>query len=285
MEPFRRSERDNENVSCWACGARGRLLAPSVHESLLACTSCGFAFQAQRDKTSLRELYHDAYFARYHEGRAYADARESRKVEAQVRLSLVRQYRTRGRLLEVGSASGHFLDAARRAGFEVLGVEPGETMARAARMRFGVEVVDGVLDEVELGSETFDVACAWHVLEHLITPVEPLQRIRESLRTGGYLLVEVPNFGSQRALREGAAWRLLDLRHHVGHYSPASLSALLTRAGFAWSTCYTAPWAEYVRAPRSLLSHAKQAVVLRGWPASAHPWKHELLRGVARTLG
>jgi SAM-dependent methyltransferase len=185
-------------------------------------------------------------------------------------------------LVEVGSATGHFLAAGRRAGFEVVGIEPATGMAAVARERFGVEVLEVPLEEADLGAGRFDVACAWHVLEHVPQPLEPLERILRSLRPGGWFLLEVPNAGSVRARREGPLWGQLDLAHHVAQYSPRSLRVLIERAGFQEVQLTTVPGAVYRRWPRALASYAKQSVVVRGWPAGEHPAKHELLRGVAR---
>lgn len=266
-------------ASCWACGARAgpdEALPP-----LYRCRSCGLGFQPQRTAADVRARHDDAYFSGYGGRGDYLDP-DQREHEAQIRVRLVRRHVGGGRLLELGSAAGHFLAASRRAGFETLGIEPATEMAAIARERFGAQILEVALEEADLPPGRFDVACAWHVLEHVPQPLESLQRILRSLRPGGSLLLEVPNADSVRSRRDGPLWGHLDLAHHVAQYTPRSLRALLERAGFQDVELTTVPGAVYRRWPRALASYVKQSVVLRGWPAGEHPAKHELLRGVAR---
>ena len=284
------AERAAGGLVCWACGSGDVEEASEFRPVVLArCRRCGFLFQPDRSFADVRALYGDDYFDAYPtgagEGReeAYAEQDEARHFEAHVRVQLLHEIAIRaGRLLEIGAAAGHFLAAAHGAGFEVLGVEPSPGTAARGRERFGVEILAGYVEEIELPPSSFDVACAWHVVEHLADPVTPLRRVRIALRPGGVFVAEVPNVESVRARRERAAWGPLDPAHHVGFYGPRSLRALLERCGFDVERVYTVAFGVYRPPLRRTLSHAKQALVLRGSPFGTHPWKHELLRVVAR---
>lgn len=249
---------------------------------MAACPSCGLLFQASRSSGELHQLYDEAYFAEYDSSGSYAAAVRARVYEANVRLRLVQRSHTRGRMLEVGSATGFFLRAARSAGFEVVGIEPSEEAAALARRLALVEVHANSVEDISLPEREFDVVCGWHVLEHIANPLSTLHRLRRAIAPAGVALFEVPNFQSVRGQRERLAWRLLQPTHHVAQYGPRSLAQLLARAGFDDVEVETVPWAVYRRWPRSVASYLKQAVVLRSWPAGPHPAKHELLRAVAR---
>lgn len=223
-------------------------------------------------------MYDAAYLASHGLG---AEAAPDRMFDAAVRLRLVQRHARNGRLLEVGSGGGYFLAAAAEAGFEVVGLEPAAEVARDVAARLGVPVHTASLEDAVLEPGSFDVVCAWHVIEHLVDPLAALAKLRPALRAGGCVLAELPNFGGVRARREGERWPPLDLAHHVGQYGPRSLRALLGRAGFTDIDVTTVPFATYRRPARALLSHAKHAAILRGWPAGSHPWKHDLLRAVA----
>jgi 2-polyprenyl-3-methyl-5-hydroxy-6-metoxy-1,4-benzoquinol methylase len=152
---------------------------------------------------------------------------------------VAKRFVARGRLLEIGCASGFFLDAAHRAGFQVTGVEPSEEQAELARARVAADVRAGFLEDIGFETGSFDVSCAWHVLEHIPEPVEGLRLLRAALRPGGTLALEVPNAGSRQALRLGALWPHWDPAHHVNHFTcdalerqcaaPASRSRTSTR--------------------------------------------------------
>lgn len=271
-------------VSCWACGGPAAATGALAPEPARACPACGLVFQPHRTRDELRERHGLEYFDTYGDA-AYTAAAAARRHEAKVRLRFVQRRRSAGRLLEIGPAAGYFLEAAQESGFQVAGVEPSPEMAREAAARVGDTVTAMPVEKARLEPEAFDVACAWHVLEHLVDPLEALQAVRVSLREGGCLFVEVPNFASERARREGREWLGLDLEHHVAQYSPEALTALLLRAGFGEPVLETVPWAAYRTWPHALLSYGRHATKVRGWPCGAHPRKHDLLRAAATARG
>jgi SAM-dependent methyltransferase len=191
-----------------------------------------------------------------------------------------------GRLLEVGSASGYFLDAAARGGYQPLGVEPSPRESASAVERFGVEVRTGLLEDVDLPADAFDVACGWHVLEHVIEPLGAVSALRAALRPDGLLFLEVPNGASPLARVMGRRWPLLGLPEHVSIFSPDSMRALLRRGGFEVRAFDTISVYRYwgprlALRPRSLVYRFGASVISRTLPHGLHPTRLELLRVVA----
>src|SRR5687768_8646719 len=151
-----------ESETCWACGAGGLIPAklPAAPPSL-CCAACGMVRAGVTDPGAVRDLYDASYYQVYGGVDAGYEANpERRRYESRRRLALVRRYVTGGRMLEIGSAAGFFLDAANRNGFTVLGIEPAEELARAARERFGVEVRAGFVEDADLEPGSVDVICA-----------------------------------------------------------------------------------------------------------------------------
>lgn len=244
-------------------------------------------FSAVRDREAVRALYGNDYYEIYGGVDAGYDAEPDLRIyEARRRLAFLRRFRAGGRLLEIGSAAGYFLDGAQRGGFDVVGVEPAEEQARHARERFGVDARAGFVEDAELEPASFDAVCAWHVLEHILDPVPELRRLHATLRAGGILAVEVPNAAGAQARRLGSAWPHWDPAHHVGHFTPAALTAAVRRAGFTVEALDTLPGTAYyppgrVVRPTVLVGYALEALYLRTVPRRAHPVKHELLRLIA----
>jgi SAM-dependent methyltransferase len=268
-------------IACWACGAPA-VLAPDFSPLVMyECEACGLAFQPHR-QDQVGDLYGTEYFDAYDDGHPYVAARELRQLEARVRVQFVRRFAEQGRLFEIGSAAGHFLAAARAAGFDARGVDPSPEMAALARSRSGVEVEATRIEDVEFDQRSFEVICGWHVLEHLPEPATILARLHAALRPGGFALFEVPNYASVRARRDRINWRYLDPIHHLSQYTPTAVRALLERAGLTPVEIVTVPWAVYKTPLRGLASYGKQAVLLGTASLRPSPWKHELLRAVAR---
>ena len=159
---------------------------------------------------------------------------ENRRHTAQRFLALVQEFRPPpARLLDVGCATGLFIRETHQAGYQVTGLEASEWAVARARERCGraATIVSGFLEKTDLPPQSLDVITAWDVLEHVSRPTEIAQRLRGWLADDGWLFLNVPDIESRIARLMGKRWVLL-LREHLWYYSPATMSALLGRAGF-----------------------------------------------------
>lgn len=130
-------------------------------------------------------------------------------------------------VLEIG-AGGGAMGARLAERFDYVGLEPDPDSFATARERIvdpGLgRVLNGDLSALEAG-ETFDLVCAFEVLEHIEDDVEALTAWRARIRPGGWLLLSVPA-GEDRF----GPW---DRR--VGHYrryDPLDMRTLLLSTGF-----------------------------------------------------
>jgi SAM-dependent methyltransferase len=138
-------------------------------------------------------------------------------------------HRGRGRLLDVGTSIGLFLHLAQERGWRTVGTEFGGKARAYARERFGLDVLDVPLPELE---GEFDVVTLNSVLEHVNEPRTMLRQVRERLAPGGALYLIVPNVDSLacRVLHERAA--TFDGRNHLVYFGPRTLRAMLEAEGF-----------------------------------------------------
>lgn len=129
-----------------------------------------------------------------------------------------------GRWLDIGCDHGFFLDEARRAGYDTVGVELSERATAYAR-RIGLEVHESVNDV----HGAVDVISMWHVLEHLEDPSDMTAWCAHALRPGGLLCIRVPDFDSiwRRIFRQRWIW--FQPRVHAMHFNERSLRTLLHR--------------------------------------------------------
>ena len=271
--------------SCWACGSP---TAPSVRLAGLpfaACPACGLAQRHDRGAVAVQTHY---------AGGGYEDDRsqtyasdgelEDRRRDARVRLAFIRPYAPGGRLLDVGAAGGAFVVEAQAAGYRAVGIEPAPAFAAFARERLGVDVRTGTIEDTDLEPGSLHVVCMWHVLEHLHEPAATLARVREALRPGGHLAVEVPNAGSTIARAMGPAWPMLEPEVHVAQYTAAALAAVMRSAGLEPVHVSATTIAPYLRGLRRL--HPAMIVHRAKWTARGRGEdprdRGELLRAIAR---
>ena len=136
--------------------------------------------------------------------------------------------------LDVGCGYGFSLDYAIHArGWQGRGVDPAR-LAEAGREQLGLPIELVYLKPDDPACGQMDVVLGSEVLEHLPSPLVFVRMLRAMLRRGGVLVLTTPN--GDHILPEtspGALVSLLSPGLHLVIQTPASLRALLERAGFA----------------------------------------------------
>lgn len=198
---------------------------------ILRCRQCRFGFrEVILSETELVDLYRQMDSHRYNaEGKGRAKT-------AEAHLHIVQDYVNRkGRLLDVGCASGLFLKSAMDAEWDVVGIEPAEELCRMARARLGpqAEIHDSTLQSIPFAPASFDAITLWDVLEHVCDPVFFLERCAAILKPGGHLFANVPDLDSWQSRVLGSRWPLL-LPEHLNYFTPDSLRMCGDRAGVQW---------------------------------------------------
>ncbi|MGA2148464.1 MAG: class I SAM-dependent methyltransferase [Bryobacteraceae bacterium] len=134
-------------------------------------------------------------------------------------------------LLDIGCGGGAFLVAARRYGFETVGVEPSRWLASFGRDRYLLDIRDGVLDPGMFEPGSFDVVTLWDSVEQLPNPHDTLAAAASLLEPGGLLLVNYPDVGSLAARLLGKRWPFWQGEHWL-YYTRTTMARQLERAGF-----------------------------------------------------
>ena len=159
-------------------------------------------------------------------------------------------------VLEVGAGQGAFgVRLAER--YRYVGLEPDPRSFARALDRFqraGVgTVVCGDLDQLA-GASTFDLVCAFEVLEHFEDDVAALRSWRACLRTGGWLIASVPAFERQFGPWDRKAG-------HHRRYERSGLAVVLREAGFEPVSIetYGFPLGSVLEAARNVVARLGQA--------------------------
>lgn len=236
-----------EEIACDLCGATASQPLYTLHDAasdvpgefvLRRCTHCGLMYLSPRPTQGAIAAHYPAEYAPYQraiEDERWRLMRWMRRRRLAGRRRLVERYsgHTRGRLLDVGCATGLFLHEMDRAGWQVAGVEPIASAACYARSRFGLDVFEGTLSSACYAPASFDVVTFWDVLEHTFSPAEELAHAARLLRPGGLLASNVPNWDSVDRRLFGRYWLGLDPPRHLYAFTRETLTALLVQAGFS----------------------------------------------------
>lgn len=195
------------------------------------CASCGLVFSAiEWSGPSVAE------FTLVDQDTYLRSVGETRRLQARPILEVLSRYAAPGaRLLDVGCSFGFFLLAARRAGFQISGIEPDLQAHDYACRLLGDDVVrHGVLDGESLEPRSADIISTLDVIEH-IPPAEHdafAATVRQTLTPQGVWVIKVPT-------TEGLYYKLSDLA--VRTY-PRAGARLIRRM---WQTRYEYPHLVY----------------------------------------
>lgn len=196
----------------------------------------------------------------------YREESSSRSINAHLSLNVIKRFAKGGRLLEVGSATGYFLNAA-RADFEVVGLEPSSWACAVARERFRLDVHAETLETDRFPPSSFDVVAMIDVVEHLTDPKAALARAAGWLKPGGILYLVTPDVGSLSAkILRGGWWGLRPA--HLVYFDRETLGRALGEAGlkvvfeksfgriFSWSY-----WASRLKNYPAPIHRAARAII------------------------
>ncbi len=227
-----------DEASCNFCGGNK---FKTIEESekpyyVLECLHCGLVFvDPVPDLSYLAKHYDESYYA------DWMAAQQTKRLKMwDQRLKRVEKSCKKGRLLDVGCATGTFLQMAQNSGWEIRGTEYSHYAAAYARDSLKADIFCGHLVDAHYEDSFFDVVTFWHVLEHVTDPTRYLQEAHRILKPSGLLIVAVPNVNDylmQIAYRlvKGRPLKLFsqnDREVHLFHFSADTLRKHLQKAGF-----------------------------------------------------
>ena len=151
------------------------------------------------------------------------------------------------RLLDIGAGIGTFLAMARdRLGWRVGGTEVSSSAIKIAHDRYGLELVAGLVEDIEIAPDSFDMVTLWHVLEHVPSPSRTLAICYRLLASRGWLVIAVPNDDDARSWLADTKARLARSPRspryarlvagdevHLSHFTGRVLKGALQERGFS----------------------------------------------------
>lgn len=195
--------------------------------AIVRCPECDLVFYAGQIPEA--GLYGNGYFA----GGEYRDYPGDRRIlerNFRAQIAFLRKTAPEGRLLEIGSAYGFFLELA-RSYWSVVGIDVSEEAVRYARETFGISVVlDDFLNLADQ-PESFDLICLWDTIEHLPHPVRTIEKAARWLKPGGSIVMTTGDIGSLNARWRKSRWRQIHPPTHLFYFSRKTLSRTVERAG------------------------------------------------------
>jgi len=201
--------------------------------TLYRCRVCDFIF-VHPIPDDLKTVYGEDYF--HNTGKQefgysdYDEDKDSMKHVFERYLKLFEKTSKNKTIMDIGCATGYFLDRAKERGWKTYGVEISKFAADEAESR-GHTVYVGELPKLNI-EEKVDVVTMWDVLEHVDNPRAYLEAAYEMLNKDGYISINTVDTSSLWARIMGKRWHLIVPPEHIHYYTPKNLSLLLKQTNF-----------------------------------------------------
>jgi len=250
-----------ERVNCLLCGSanykpiitgRDRLLGLPGEFTVVECQKCSLKFTNPRpSEDEISYYYPESYhpYATRLIGSACEHGSFYKKFNTIIRKSTLGALLRRlinidskgifipdlpeeAKVLELGCATGSFLNTLRRRKLKLYGVEPGRTAALYAQKKLCLNVFCGTLEKAKFPNFNFDAIFAWHTVEHFPNPLQTLREVNRVLKKDGHFVFSIPNAGCWEFYIFGNKWYDLDLPRHLSHFTLASIKKVLEAGNF-----------------------------------------------------
>lgn len=218
-----------QEVECIFCKA-SQAVRPFQGENgytAVQCDGCGLVFVSPRPTIKEMKALYQGQETKV-DLSAHLSQRDNKSIQARRSLRFIRQHKSTGRLLEIGSAAGYFLNEARLAGFEVQGLDLTRQFCEFTRNVFGLPVFEGILADAPFQEASFDVIYMRNVLSHLAYPIDEFRHLHRLLKPGGVVVLETGNVAELPPDVAGE----LELPDHLYHFSQKTIGQLLHETGF-----------------------------------------------------
>jgi 2-polyprenyl-3-methyl-5-hydroxy-6-metoxy-1,4-benzoquinol methylase len=193
---------------------------------------CGAVFLSPFPSADeLKEIYRETYYETWGLAADNEDGPRQMKLRTfTARLNKISQFLRAGKVLDVGCATGYFLEAAKNKGWDIYGVELSEYSSRLAQKKFGSRIFTGTLEEAHFADETFDLITLSDLLEHIQDLDAFMREIVRILKPAGLLMLVTPNAASLSCRMMGAKWSHYKAEH-LHYFTPVTIKTLLKKSG------------------------------------------------------
>jgi 2-polyprenyl-3-methyl-5-hydroxy-6-metoxy-1,4-benzoquinol methylase len=208
------------------------------HFTFVRCRNCGHLYLNPRPTMEAVNIIYPESYATF-SGR-FTGGTLIARVKSWILLSRFRYLKIHlpsgSCLLDIGCGDGEFLTTLREhypeAGLHGLDWKFPDMMQRTLRAS-RITLLHGLVEQVDLGVEKYDVIIMNQIIEHLWQPAEVLDKCFRALRPGGLLAIETPNAdGYDRTIFRAGSWGSYYFPRHLHLFTFESLRQFLEKHGF-----------------------------------------------------
>lgn len=171
----------------------------------------------------------------------YLKYAKSLEISASLVLPTIKKYVKKGRMLDVGCATGVFLTVAKNFGYSVEGLELSRWSSEIARKKGIIVYRKRIKALASKFPNRYDVITMFGVIEHFENPIEEMNGLRKLLKPGGILVVWTGDVNSLSSKVLGRMWWYWQ-GQHIQYFTKRSLNYLAKMTGFGHIITKTYPF-------------------------------------------
>jgi len=197
---------------------------------IVKCRNCALQFQdPQPTDEELMRIY-EGYFQGW-DGEKDTTVKQAKKLRFGKRVQEIKKFASGGKILDVGCAAGHFLEEAKKAGFDPYGIELSPSSCKAARKVFGDHIFEGSIENNNFEDSFFDIITMFDLFEHVRDPLATMHYCNKLLKHDGLLVATLPDTSSLSARLMRKRWFQYK-KEHLYYFNKQNLINLLNQESF-----------------------------------------------------
>ncbi len=227
------------NSACLVCSSEDhKNIGNTGSFSIVQCNDCGLRFL---DPVPTEECLSE-FYASQENFSYYASVIERKLKSGRRKIQRLQKYCSRGKFLDIGCSTGANVEAARRLGYDSSGIDLCEAAINFARNNFpNNQFSVNNIAQVQKESKHYDLVFCTEVIEHIPTPHEFVESLRNIMNINGILYMTTPDAGHFRVPRKFSSWKHVHAPDHLVYFNHEVLKQLLTEhhiqvLRFEWTT-------------------------------------------------
>ena len=224
---------DAENITCRLCGGKSQQII--LHDiitgnndrfALNQCDNCALVTTYPRPSDKILQQYYDQDYWQSSQLKISTSLDTLYRLRMAPIVSAIRKYTTYdSKILDWGCGDGSLIGLLRDFGLHCFGID-------AYKMDIDdPHIFNATIDKADFPDEHFDIITCFHVLEHLADPLASMKHALRLVKTGGLIIIEVPNIDSVGFRIFKRRWQPLEIPTHLNHFTPATLQKVFESAG------------------------------------------------------
>jgi 2-polyprenyl-3-methyl-5-hydroxy-6-metoxy-1,4-benzoquinol methylase len=232
-------------IVCPLCGEKNYTVYLSgPNHRIVRCINDGLKYvNPQPDESEITRIYNENYFASHKKRSKTSDGYFDYMSEKHLllpyfrrKIALLKTMLHGKKVLEIGSSYGFFLEEAKRASLDILGIDISRSAVAYAKSQ-GLPIRATDLIHARFPSNSFDGVVAFHLIEHVSNPFAHMREMYRITKPGGIIFLATPQEGGYLQRLTGRHW--FNYRHqgHLFFFSCKTITALLKKAGYTRARC------------------------------------------------